>query len=149
MIVSINISAGGIPKRPVPQCEVSEGGLVGDAHDHDKHNHPDHAVSLLDEERIEALVAEGFPLRPGAVGENLTLRGVDVQSLAPGDRLRFPSGAELEISKMRKPCYVLDAIDRQLKVAAVGRIGMLARVVRTGMLRLGDAVEIRRAAVQG
>jgi MOSC domain-containing protein YiiM len=131
----------------VPACAIVVSGLVGDGHDHEKHNHPDHAVCLLDVEAIERFVAEGFPLVPGAVGENLTLRGVDVQSLSPGDRLRFAGGVELEITKARKPCFVLDAIDPALKVAAVGRIGVLARVIAGGMVEVGERVDVDRAVV--
>lgn len=143
-VLSVNLSPGGIPKLPVTECVVRESGLEGDGHNHEKHSHPDSAVSMLDVEVMNALAAEGFPLIPGAVGENLTLEGVDAQSLAPGDRLRFPSGLEIEITKARKPCYVLDAIDPRLKTVSVGRIGMKAKVIREGLVRVGDDVDVER-----
>ena len=52
---SINLSPGGIPKRPVESIEVSDAGLLGDGHDHEKHRTPLQAVSLLDVELLDAL----------------------------------------------------------------------------------------------
>lgn len=149
-VVSINISHGGIPKRPVASTMVRVGGLEHDAHNHEKHRGPQVAVSLLDLEMIEALVREGFSLEPGSTGENLTLSAVDVQSMTVGDRLRFinpdgTGGPEIELTKKRKPCYVLDSIDPRLKVAAVDRIGFLGRVVTEGRLERGATVVPMRA----
>ena len=57
-VVSVNISAGGIPKRPVEVAAVTVDGLAGDAHDHDKHNGPHVAISLIDVEDCDDLAAE-------------------------------------------------------------------------------------------
>lgn len=137
-IVAVCISPGGIPKLPVDRVRVSLEGLEGDGHAHAKHCRPDRAVSLLDLEVMQALVAEGFPLVPGATGENLTVRGLDVQALAPGTLLRVGE-AIVRLTSPRKPCYVLDAIDPRLKEAIVGRCGYLAEVLVPGVVRSGDA----------
>jgi MOSC domain-containing protein YiiM len=147
LLLSINISPGGIPKRPVERCLVRESGLDGDGHHHEKHSHPDCAVSMLDVEELERLGEEGFALDPGSVGENLTLRGVKAQSLEVGDRLRFASGVEIEITKPRRPCYVLDSIDARLKEVSVGRLGMKAKVIAIGVLAVGDRIEVLRRPV--
>ena len=44
-IVSVNVSSGGIPKTAVDVGTVSVAGIVGDAHDHEKHNTPLQAIS--------------------------------------------------------------------------------------------------------
>jgi molybdopterin-guanine dinucleotide biosynthesis protein A len=141
----VNISPGGITKRAVAQCAVGLSGLVDDAHNHEKHNTPERAVSLLDIEMLDALRHEGFDVGPGTAGENVTLEGVHVQRCVVGDHLRFSGGLEVALTSVRKPCYVLDAIDPTLKIAAVGRLGMLARVVRPAALRPGETVEVVRA----
>ncbi len=141
---AINISAGGIPKRGLPSCAVELRGLRGDAHNHEKHNRPEQAVCLLDLEQIEELRGEGFEVGPGATGENLTLVGAHVRHCTIGDQLLFPSGMRLEITRRREPCYVLDAIDPKLKVAAAGRLGMYARVIVAGEVVAGDCVTILR-----
>jgi hypothetical protein len=39
-IVSINVSPGGIPKRPVDAAKITDAGLAGDGNEHDKHHSP-------------------------------------------------------------------------------------------------------------
>lgn len=145
-VVALNISDGGIPKRPVEVATVTPTGLAGDAHDHEKHNTPLQAVSILDAEDIDDLRAEGFAVGPGATGENMTVRGLDVDALALGDRLELSGGVRLELTKRRKPCYVLDAIDPALKEVIVGRCGFYAKVLRAGSIRPGETITVTRDA---
>lgn len=146
-VVSLNISPGGIPKLPRDRVRVAPSGLAGDGHDHEKHDNPLQAVSLIDLEDLEDLRSEGFDVFPGATGENVTVRGLDVDGLAPGDRLRFEGGVELEVTRLRQPCFVLDSIDPQLKKAIRGRCGALARVITTGEIGVGETLTALRAAV--
>ena len=55
-----------------------------------------------------------------------------------GTLLEFPSGLCLEITKVRKPCYVLDSIHPSLKEDIRGRCGLYAQVNRPGIIRVGD-----------
>lgn len=142
--VAICISPGGVPKRPVSGAQATLDGLIGDGHAHAKHCRPDRAVSVQDVELIEQLAAEGYPVGPGIMGENVTLRGVNVQALAHGDRLHFDGGPALELATVRKPCYVLDAIHPDLEKAVVGRCGFLCRVIQPGMLYPGQRVVVER-----
>ena len=144
VVVAVCISAGGVPKRSVDTAEVTSDGLVGDGHDHEKHRRPDRAVLIQDLELIEELAAEGYVVGPGIMGENITVRGVNVQRLAVGDRLRFQEGMVVELASVRKPCYVLDAIHPDLKDAVVGRCGFLCRVVEPGVLSAGQRVIVER-----
>lgn len=144
IVVAVCVSPGGVPKRPVDRAEVTPDGLAGDGHDHEKHRRPDRGVSIQDLELIEQLGAEGYPVGPGIMGENITVQGVNVQRLAVGDRLRFQGGVVVELASVRKPCYVLDAIRPDLKDAVVGRCGFLCRVVETGVLSPGQRVIIER-----
>lgn len=141
-VVSINISKGGIPKRPVPQAAVHTGGLQGDGHNHAKHYRPAQAVSLQDMETLQELTAEGFPLSPGMTGENVNVCGVGVNALPVGSRLIFSGGVEIEITRKRPPCYVLDAIDPRLKKVILGRCGAYARVIREGVIDNGEDITI-------
>lgn len=144
VVVATCVSAGGVPKRPVDRVEVTLDGLVGDGHAHEKHRRADRAVSIQDLELIEQLAAEGYAVGPGIMGENITVRGMDVQSLTPGDRLRFEGGLVLELASVRKPCYVLDAIYPDFKDVVVGRCGFLCWVVETGVLSPGQRVIVER-----
>lgn len=144
VVVAVCISPGGVPKRPVGRVEITEDGLVGDGRDHEKHRRADRAVSVQDLELLEQLAAEGYPVGPGIMGENITVQGLHVQGLAVGDRLRFQNGPVLELASVRKPCYVLDTIHPELKSAVVGRCGFLCRVAEGGTLLPGQRVEVER-----
>lgn len=146
IVVSVNVSTGGIPKTPVDVAVVNEPGIVGDGHNHDKHNTPLQALCLFDIPGIEELKAEGYPIEPGAIGENVTIDGMDVDELEIGDRLRFSGGVEIEITKRRNPCYVLDAIDKTLKKALIDRCGVYGKILHTGELRPGETVHIMSAS---
>ena len=144
-VLSINISKGGIPKLPVDSCPVSFAGLEGDGRDHEKHISNDRAVSLIDNEILLRLIEEGYDLCPGAVGENLTVEQLDVQSLHPGDRLHFSGGVEIELVESRRPCFVLDPLGKNLKTDIVDRCGVLARVISEGTFSAGESISVTKA----
>ena len=90
----------------------------------------------MDEETLSA-----FGLAAGMVKENITTRGIDLKTIAPGTRLVIGS-AVLELTKSCTPCSRMDEIRPGLREALEGQRGMLARVVEGGMLRVGDPIEI-------
>jgi MOSC domain-containing protein YiiM len=145
VVVAVCISPGGVPKLPQPSVAVGTAGLEGDGRDHAKHNKPNRAVSLFDEEILQQLCREGYELTPGSVGENVTLRGVNVQAMSPGTVLQM-GDVQIRLEEPRKPCFVLDAIDPQLKHDIAGRCGYLASVVQGGELRPGLRVDVKEAA---
>ena len=115
VIVQVSTSLGGLPKRAIPGGLVTPLGLEGDLHAHpDIHGGPRKAILLASAEVIEELTARGYPLFYGALGENLTTRGIDVRQIRIGDRLRA-GGALLEITQPRGPCSALDAYGASLK----------------------------------
>jgi len=143
VVISVNRSPGGIPKQPLPHgARVLPGGLEGDGHDHEKHCTPFQAISILDGEDIDDLVREGYDLVPGSTGENLTVRALSVDTLAVGMMLSFSGGVMLELTRVRRPCYVLDAIHPELKKAIDGRCGFYARVIREGVIAPGEAITV-------
>jgi|GEM_PF-504016 len=141
-VVAVNISKGGIPKTSIDVGVVRAEGIVGDGHNHEKHRTPLQAVCLQDVEKLEEISAEGFKVSAGATGENLTVKNLNVNNLSIGMILNFSGGVILELTKVRKPCYVLDAIDPKLKDVIVGRCGLYAKVLREGDVRAGETITI-------
>lgn len=141
-IISINISKGGIPKLPVESIEINDNGLAGDGHNHAKHNTPLQAVCIQDIEKLQELSGNGYKLTPGLAGENLTVENLNVNSLPIGTVLECSGGVVLEITKVRKPCYVMDAIDPKLKEDSVGKHGMYAKVIVNGKVNVGELIRI-------
>ena len=140
-LVAVCVSGGGVPKRPLDVAEVNSAGIKGDGHAHAKHIRPDRAISILDVEIMRDLIAEGFALSPGATGENLTVESLGVQQMQPGTRIEI-GDVILQLEEPRKPCFVLDVIDPQLKEAIVGRCGYMASVVCGGPIRPGMSIRV-------
>jgi MOSC domain-containing protein YiiM len=144
----INVSDGGVPKRPVGEVRVTRDGLDGDwQRDRKHHGGPDRAVSLFALEVIRALQAEGHPIAPGTTGENLTIEGLAWAELRPGDRVRVGDDVVLELTGYADPCRTIQGsfADRRFGRIAQrhhpGDSRLYARVIAEGAIRPGDRVE--------
>src|SRR3989338_950366 len=141
-IVSINISSGGVPKLPIDSIYVSCSGLKGDGHNHAKHDDPIQAVCLQDIEQLEGLNLKGHALAPGSTGENLTVKNLHINKLPLKAVLKFSGGVIVQLSKIRRPCYVMDAIHPRLKEDTIGCHGIYAKVIREGILAAGEMIDV-------
>lgn len=157
-VIQVNVSQGGLPKRPVAEARLTPLGFEGDSVAHPGiHGGPEKAVLLITAEGLEELRAEGFPLFPGAMGENLTTRGLARRDLRPGMRLRA-GGALIEVTQLRRPCSSLDVYGPGIKAGiwrsgitpgdpAWGLSGFYCSVVRPGVVRANDIILVVDAAV--
>jgi MOSC domain-containing protein YiiM len=96
--------------------------------------------------RRQVLLIEGETLRelglaPGMVRENITAEGIRLDELESGRRLRV-GGAVLEVTVPCEPCDHMDAIRLGLRDELLGRRGVLCRVIESGLIRRGDALEV-------
>ena len=97
-------------------------------------------ILLMDLETLEE-----FGIAPGRVRENITTRGITLETLPLGERLRAGE-ALLEVTKPCEPCHQMDEIRQGLQEALRGRRGLLCRVVESGRIRRGDRIEIEKSA---
>jgi MOSC domain-containing protein YiiM len=149
LIYQINVSPGGVPKRPILQAAITRNGVSGDRQrDTEHHGGPQRAVCLYPLEHILALQAEGHPIYPGAIGENITVAGIDWEQLRPGARLRLGADVELVITSFAAPCTNIAGAFRDGYMNRVsekknpGRSRVYARVAREGEIRPGDPVQL-------
>jgi MOSC domain-containing protein YiiM len=142
-IVQINISRGGLPKRAILEADVAALGIIGDEHAHPQiHGGPRKALLLITSEGIEELIAQGFSLFYGALGENLTTRGIDRHSMREGQRYRVGQ-VLIELTRQREPCYQLEPYGRGIQRAVEGSLGgFYASVLQAGTIRTGDPIEL-------
>ncbi|MEP7354570.1 MAG: MOSC domain-containing protein [Acidobacteriota bacterium] len=155
-ILQIHVSQGGIPKRPIAMGIVTSLGLVGDSHAHPQiHGGPLKALLLLASESLEELMQQGYPLYPGALGENITTQGLDRRTVRLGQRYRIGE-IEVEITKVRQPCDTLRpygvgiqraVYDPEVKAGNYasprwGLAGFYTSVVRPGTIHPGDAIRL-------
>jgi MOSC domain-containing protein YiiM len=126
------------PQRRLPMEEIAEvhavenSGLEGCAH---ARTDSPRQVLLVDSETLELM-----ELQPGIIRENITTRGINVNGLPAGQRLRI-GDAELEVSLPCSPCDLLEKIRPGLRRELRGRRGMLCRVIAGGTIRRGDPIE--------
>lgn len=137
-VVSVNISEGtGEPKRDVGRRKVVAGfGLEGDAHGGDWHRQ----VSLLAEESIDKMRVKGLEVGPGAFGENMTTRGIELPSLPVGKRLKVGDQVVLEITQIGKVCHKPCAIFFRAGDCVMPGEGVFARVLEGGEVTRGDEI---------
>ena len=147
-IFQINTSPGGLPKHGMVQAEVTEQGIIGDQHrDLVHHGGPDRALCLYPLEHIQVLQAEGHPVFPGAMGENLTLAGVAWGQIIPGARIKLGDSVVLEVTDFTVPCNHLKPFFLQENISRVGQkiypgwSRVYARVIQGGTIKVGDKFE--------
>jgi MOSC domain-containing protein YiiM len=152
----VRVGSGGVPKAAVDRAEVWPRGLVGDRQAVRRHHgRPFQAVCLYSSELIAALAAEGHPLGPGSVGENLTVSGLPWAELRPGARLAVGDpGADradpvvLELTSWAPPCATIAAAFADGDSGRIdhdrhpGWARAYAAVVRSGTVATGDPVAL-------
>ena len=153
-VLQVSTSRGGVPKRPIPHGYLSKLGIEGDAVAHPQiHGGPHQAVLLIASEVVDDLAAVGWPVYYGALGENVTTRGLDHKQFRDGQQYRVGE-AVIELTKPREPCAALSVygrgIQQQIFERSVnagdlssrfwGMSGFYARVIREGLIRRGDPV---------
>ena len=148
-------------KQPVESLQLLTGlGVEGDAHAGVTVKHRSRVardpsqpnlrqLHLLHAEIFDELAPQGFALKPGDIGENVTTRGLDLLGLATGTRLCLGREAIIEITGLRNPCAQLDHFRPGLMAAMLGRdaagglirkSGVMAIVLQGGVLRMGDPI---------
>lgn len=120
---------------PAAQLECAEGmGIVGDANA--AAGSPRQVLLVAGE------VEDDLGLGPGALWENITTTGVDVDGLGSGTRLRIGDTAVVGLTHPCRPCAVITAASGAPVRRLIGRRGMLAVVLSGGTVTAGDAVRV-------
>ena len=106
-------------------------------------------VHLIHAELFDELEAQGFDVAAGAMGENITTRGIDLLGLPTGARLLIGKSAVIEVTGLRNPCVQIDRFRKGLMKAVLGKdedgnlirkSGIMGIVLEGGDIRPGDAV---------
>lgn len=139
------------PMQPVHEVEAVKGvGLVGDR----KANHtandpiPGREVTLVEAESLEMLSRDhGIDLPPGGTRRNITTRGVRLNELV-GKTFRVGEVTMTGV-KLCEPCQHLQEMTGKPVIKPLThKAGIRAMLVRGGVIRTGDAVELVEEAVE-
>ena len=105
VLQQIGCSGSGLPKRAIAgPAMLSASGVAGDwQRDLRYHGGPDN-TSLALAELVDDLAARGYTVVYGAMGENLTVSGLDPHLWRAGQRYRIGEDAVIELTTLRTPC---------------------------------------------
>ncbi len=145
----------GLPKKRIDSAFVTRAGVEGDFNlyrHEERQDDPDQALLIMPIETIRELNSEGWPIKPGDLGENFTTSGIPYQAFGAGKifgvgRMRF------QITKACDPCdnlFLLRYVGVSkgpafLKIMS-GRRGWYARVLEEGQVKTGDRLTEESAA---
>jgi MOSC domain-containing protein YiiM len=154
-------------KQPVEHVTLLAGlGVEGDAHAGAMVQHRSRVrrdptqpnlrqVHLMHAELLERVTDLGYDVQPGALGENVTTRGVDLLGLPTGTVLHLGDRARVEITGLRNPCVQIEGFRRGLLMevlhtaddgSVVRLAGVMGIVTVGGVVRPGDPIRILRPA---
>ncbi|MBW2622868.1 MAG: MOSC domain-containing protein [Deltaproteobacteria bacterium] len=138
-VLAVSISqTKGVVKENVPSATLKvDHGVENDAHAGDWHRQ----VSLLANESIDKMRAEGLELSSGDFAENITTEGLDVPGMNVGDRLMIGEGAVLELTQIGKECHSGCAIMKTVGKCIMPTEGVFFKVLVPGEVRPGDKIE--------
>ncbi|MBC7869245.1 MAG: MOSC domain-containing protein [Chitinophagaceae bacterium] len=129
--------------------QITMDGLVGDSvTDKENHGGDDQAVYVYSSlDYMWWSEALGKELAPGTFGENLTISDLESATLQIGDRLRVGE-VLLEVTSPRIPCVTLAARMEDpifvKRFRQAERPGVYCRVIKTGIVRVDDPVNLER-----
>lgn len=144
-ILSVNVSEKkGTVKKPVEFIQLTDIGVVGDAHSGKWHRQ----VSMLATESIAKFSEEaGRSIRYGEFAENITTEGLLLHECKPLDRF-MNDHLELEITQIGKKCHGDNcSIFREVGNCVMPKEGIFARVIRGGNLKAGDQLDYLRKVI--
>ena len=125
----------GTPSDPVQEATAISGlGLEGDRSAYEGNTRQ---VLFVDKE-----ILDGAGLVPGQVKENITVTGMNVSQIQPGQVFTIGDDVTLEAVGDCEACGKMDAIRKGLMDEIQGKRGMLAKVINGGSIKVGDSVTV-------
>ena len=141
----------GLPKISISSADVTHSGFKGDFNNFrfkKKDNDPNMAIMILCMDIIDDLNKEGWPVKPGDLGENITLIDLPYDTIKPKQRYQIGT-TTVEISLICDPCATLQVLSYVQKTnlkdfikTLLRRRGWYAKVIKPGHIHIGDPVEI-------
>jgi MOSC domain-containing protein YiiM len=132
----------GYTRVPRTEARLIEGyGIEGDAKGGGTWRH----LNIMSAETVQSLTADCFRTAPGQLGEQLVVKDLAVDRLPAGTRLRIGTEALVEVVEPRTGCAVFERHQEKSPQLAAGRLGVIAKVLVGGPIRIGDPITVREA----
>ena len=125
----------GTPSDPVQEATAISGlGLEGDR--------SAYQGNLRQVLLVDKAILDEAGLAPGQVKENITVGGLDLSGTTIGQVISIGDGVTLEVVGDCEACGKMDAIRMGLKDELDGKRGTLAKVLKGGAIKVGDAIQV-------
>ena len=125
----------GTPSDPVQEATAISGlGLEGDR--------SAYQGNLRQVLLVDKAILDEAGLAPGQVKENITVSGLDLSGTKIGQVISIGDGVTLEVVGDCEACGKMDAIRMGLKDELDGKRGTLAKVLKGGAIKVGDAIQV-------
>ena len=125
----------GTPSDPVQEATAISGlGLEGDR--------SAYQGNLRQVLLVDKAILDEAGLAPGQVKENITVSGLDLSVTKIGQVISIGDGVTLEVVGDCEACGKMDAIRMGLKDELDGKRGTLAKVLKGGAIKVGDAIQV-------
>lgn len=120
--------------------------IAGHGIDGDKKagKNPERHLNIMSREVLDQLAAEGYDVAPGQMGEQIIVSGLDVNALQAGNLIHL-GGAVAKVSKPHTGCAKFKTVQGHDPSEAAGRLGIMATVVASGSITVGDPVRVSSA----
>ena len=149
-VISTNSSTeSGIPKLQKDFIEIYKYGVMGDYHSgktnfHASKNNINRQITIVSNEILNSINESiGKKLFPGSLGENILVEGLGyLEDIKNGTKMKFGTNVVLEVTEQNQPCSTLQSIDKRVLKLIIGKRGLLAKVIDTGIIKKGDKVQI-------
>lgn len=119
-------------------------GIEGDR----KGGNPERQLNIMSYETLTNLRVMGFYTEPGQMGEQIVIHQLDVDHLEPGTRVQIGTDAVVEVIKLRTGCDRFEKLQRRPRAPIAGMLGVMARVIAAGKIRVGDPVKVLKTQEQ-
>tara|TARA_X000001036_G_scaffold326189_1_gene304728 strand:+ start:1453 stop:1938 length:486 start_codon:yes stop_codon:yes gene_type:complete len=140
----------GLPKICTSDATITINGIDGDYNkfrSQKKNNNPNMAIMILSNDILQQLNSEGWPVKPGDLGENITIDGIDYLHFSPLKKYRIGE-AIIEITFICDPCMSLKVLpyvgEKRIKIfmkTLMKRRGWYSKVLQPGEIKTGDILE--------
>ncbi|OLS16873.1 MAG: hypothetical protein HeimC3_51030 [Candidatus Heimdallarchaeota archaeon LC_3] len=142
----------GLPKLPIQSAYFSKKSVGSDFNNYrmslsetEINNRP---VLVFPIELIEELNSEGWTIKPGDLGENITTQNIDYEKFTTGKKIQLGKEVVIEITEMCRPCsnlshlsYIGNEKVNQFMKTLMGRRGMFAKVLKEGNVNTNDEIK--------
>src|SRR5262245_60096 len=117
---------------------IADYGLAGDIH---AGLDPNRQITLFASETLREIQTEGYLISAENLSANLLIENIALNFLKPGARLRIGETI-IEIVEERRPCRSITKVDNRLPKRLYGQCGQFGRVIKSGVVQVGDEIEL-------